>query len=101
MFAIAPLTVWFFKYKWKFLSNLGDILSAKKSLVGYIPDAHTYKNLPEIKPGILNPSILFAEIKLDKEKKSRLNMLYAKDYRILNDMEILAKGWKNLDKTSQ
>ena len=81
-----------------FLSNLVNILVSKKSVVGYVPEAHTYKNLPEIKPGILNPSILFAEIKLDKEKKSRLNMLYAKDYRILNDMEILAKGFKNLDK---
>ncbi len=98
MLLTSPLTIWLFKNKINYLSNLVNILVGKESLVGYIPDAHTFKNLPEIKSGVLNPSYLFKEIKLDAEKKSRLNMLYAKDYRILTDIEILLKGFRNLDK---
>jgi hypothetical protein len=41
---------------------------------------------------------LFPELSLDEEKMIRLNMLYAKDYSISTDTEILFKGWRNLDR---
>ncbi|MCF6332421.1 MAG: glycosyltransferase family 2 protein [Draconibacterium sp.] len=94
----SPIFIWFFKQKSKFFSNIINVLAGKKSWIGYIPEQNTFENLPPLKDGVLHPGDLFAELKLDNEKHARLNMLYAKDYSLLTDAEILFKGWKNLDR---
>ncbi len=94
----TPVLVWFFSNKSRFIKNTWHVFVGKKSWIGYLPEIDTYLNLPELKPGVINPSALFEELALDTEKKSQLNMLYAKDYSILTDTEILWKGWRNLDK---
>jgi len=95
---ISPLFVWFFKNRFNLISNIIEVLMGKKSWIGYIPEQNTFENLPHLKTGILNPGDLFLELKLDVEKLSRLNVLYAKDYSILSDIEILFKCWKCLDR---
>jgi GT2 family glycosyltransferase len=97
LMVFSPIALWFFKNKSSFMSNVFNVLIGKKSWVGYIPETGLFENLPVLKDGVLNPADLFAELKLDQEKKSQLNMLYAKDYSISNDFEILLKGWKKLD----
>ncbi len=95
---ISPIFLWFFSKKGSFISNLFKVISGKLSWIGYASEAGTFESLPEIKKGILHPADLFPEIRLDKEKITRLNMLYAKDYLILTDAEILLKAWKKLDR---
>ncbi|HSH19371.1 MAG TPA: hypothetical protein VLA03_02905, partial [Draconibacterium sp.] len=102
-FAIAliftsPLSMWLFNNKKTFFNNLFGVLSAKNSWIGYVPNQKTYGNLPILKPGILNPGDLFTELSFDEEKVIRLNMLYAKDFSIFVDSEIIFKSWKNLDR---
>ncbi len=94
---LSPAIIWFFKHKSKLFLNIFNVLSSKKSWIGYIPEKGTLENLPQLKIGILNPGDLFSELNLDTEKQSQLNMLYAKDYSLLTDAEILFKGWRNLD----
>jgi len=95
---LSPETIWFFKNKNRFLKNCFNVLSGKKSWIGYIPNQQTFSNLPVLKSGVLNPGDLFPELALDEEKTMRLNMLYAKDYSISTDTEILFKGWRKLDR---
>lgn len=95
---LSPLLIWFIKNKPGFINNIFRVLIGNKSWIGYIPEHSTFENLPHLKPGILNPADIFAELKLDTEKHTQLNMLYAKDYSLLTDTEILFKGWKNLDR---
>jgi len=95
---LSPETIWFFKKKNRFLKNCFNVLSGKKSWIGYIPNQQTFSNLPVLKSGVLNPGDLFPELALDEEKTMRLNMLYAKDYSISTDTEILFKGWRKLDR---
>lgn len=94
----VPVTIWFFRKKRRFISNIFSVLTGKRSWVGYIPTQNSKFNLPAIKPAILNPGELFPELSLDLDKIIRLNMLYARDYNIANDAEILFKGWRNLDR---
>ena len=94
----VPVTLWLFRKKRRFISNIFSVLTGKRSWVGYIPTLNSKFNLPAIKPAILNPGELFPELSLDLDKITRLNMLYAKDYNIANDAEILFKGWRNLDR---
>ncbi|MCK3684398.1 glycosyltransferase [Maribellus sp. YY47] len=94
----SPLLVWFFENKSRFLSNIFSVLTAKKSWIGYLPEKGTFEHLPALKGGVLNPGDLFPELRPDPEKFTRLNMLYAKDYRLVTDAEILYKSWKKLDR---
>jgi hypothetical protein len=96
-----PVTIWFFKRKNQFIKNIFNVLAGKISWIGYIPREKSKGNLPDIKQGILNPGDLFTEFTLTEEKVMRLNMLYAKDYSLSTDSEILLKAWKNLDKKPQ
>ena len=95
---LSPVAVWFFKNKKLFLKNSFNVLSGTKSWIGYIPNQQTIENLPMLKTGVLHPGDLFPELLLDEGKMTRLNMLYAKDYSISTDTEILFKGWRNLDR---
>ncbi len=94
----SPLLVWFFKNKKNLFSNISGVLSAKNSWVGYILNEGTFETLPKIKPGILNPGDMFSEISIDTKKQSQLNILYARNYSLLTDAEIVFKGWRNLDR---
>jgi hypothetical protein len=95
---LSPVLIWFFSNKSRFFKNIFSILKGKNSWIGYLPNQKTTNNLPALKPAILHPGDLFPEITLDEEKMTRLNMLYAKDYSISTDAEILFKGWRNLDR---
>ena len=92
-----PLNFLFLKRKASYISNILNVLTGKKSWIGYISEKSTFEHLPNLKPGVLTPAHLFTEINLDKEKINQLNMLYAKDYSLLNDAQIITKGWRNLD----
>jgi GT2 family glycosyltransferase len=94
----SPIILWFFRNKKCFIINIFSVLTGGKSWIGYIPNLKNSSNLPDLKPGVLNPGDLFPELSLDGEKIIRLNMLYAKDYSISTDMEILLKGWRTLDR---
>ena len=93
MLVLSPLLIWRVKTKLSFLRSIPDVLSGKKSWVGYC--AGTPNNLPSIKKGILSPASLFPE-NLPQKKKDELNIVYAKDYRLMNDLEIVLKAWKNI-----
>ncbi|HSM49666.1 MAG TPA: hypothetical protein VK872_17730, partial [Draconibacterium sp.] len=95
---LSPALLWFYNQKLNFINNIFSVLWGKKSWIGYIPNQKTTNNLPVLKPGILHPGDLFPELSLDDEKVIRLNMLYAKDYSISTDTEILFKGWRNLER---
>ncbi len=95
---LSPVIVWFFKNKANLFSNIFGVLTAKKSWVGYILNDGTFESLPKIKPGVLNPGDMFAEISIDKKKETQLNILYARNYSLLTDAEIILKGWQNLDR---
>jgi GT2 family glycosyltransferase len=94
----SPLLIWFFQKKSSFIGNVFQTLTGKKTWVGYISGAENNTMLPKLKPAVLNPGDMFPDTKLNAEKKTQLNVLYAKDYSILTDAEIVFKGWKNLDR---
>ncbi len=98
LLVLSPLIFWFFKQKSQFFSNAVNVLVGKKTWIAYLPEKGSFENLPELKNGVLNPGDMFSNLSLDADKKAQLNMLYAKDYSLLTDAEILFKSWKNLDR---
>ena len=94
--ALSPLLVFLQHNPGRFFSNIFSVLGAKKSWVGYSSTAQALNTLPKIRPGILSPIDGLQQHSLDEHTISRLNTLYAKDYRAYADLRIVWKGWRNL-----
>jgi len=95
LFLFSPVFIWFVGNKSGFYRNVFEVFSGRKSWVGYCDGSQNH--LPAIKKGILSPDSIFSEALPDK-KKDELNMVYAKNYRLINDLEIVVKAWKNIGK---
>ncbi len=96
--ALSPFLVWFFSKKGRFLKHSRQVLAGKKSWVGYVEPSENQSELPTLKPGILSPADIFENPTSDISKSNRLNVLYARNYSVFTDAEILMKGWRNLGK---
>ncbi len=95
LLVLSPFAVWFVPNKPGFFRSIFEVLSGQKSWVGYCSGSQNH--LPTIKNGVLSPASIFSEA-IPEKKKDELNMVYAKNYRLVNDLEIVAKGWKNIGK---
>lgn len=81
-----------------FLQNIFRVLGGKSSWVGYhyLSESGSGDNLPPIRPGVLTPLDSLKNQHLDPSTINRLNGLYAKDYRVYADLNIIRLGFKNL-----
>jgi len=93
---LYPILFFFVKNKIGFIKNIFQVLFAKKSWVGYQENNIAITNLPKIKKGVLSPVDSLNLQQVDEPTMERLNFLYAKDYEVINDLEIIWKGRRNL-----
>lgn len=91
-----PFAIIFVEEKSTFLSNIWQVLSGKKTWVGYAKIEKDAKyNLPKIKPCVVS---VFEENNT-KEKgliAERLNLQYAKNYSVEDDLILFFKNFKKL-----
>jgi len=80
---------WFVKKPLIFLGNCFRVMFGGYSWVGYCPsDVVDGQRLPEIKRGIYNTaSVIGGDI--DNDTQEKLNVMYARDYTVLKDFNIL------------
>lgn len=91
LLTLFPVMVFIVKNIPGFFRNIFLVLIAQRSWVGYHKNTEVSK-LPSIHKGILTPADAFHNKNLDDEMIQRLNMIYARDYKIMNDLNILIKG---------
>lgn len=96
--ALAPLIVWFMKSPLGLIRNILFVLIRKRTWVGYVKGLNADQNfhLPKIANSVLNPLDGLEAGQPDEDGLLRLNMMYAKDYRVSNDLNIIIKGFRNL-----
>ncbi|MCD4737242.1 MAG: glycosyltransferase family 2 protein [Bacteroidales bacterium] len=93
---VFPLAAILTKNPVGFVINLFSVLFGRRSWVGYETILQRDQNkLPKIKPGVLNPTDIFKGQNLSSETIGRLNLLYARDYKVINDLNIIFKGFRN------
>jgi GT2 family glycosyltransferase len=93
----GPILIFFQKTPEKFLLNVFSVLSGQKSWIGYTSaPVKENGNLPSLRKGVLSPASIIDNAAAEPETIRRLNMIYAKDYRALNDLHILWKNIRNL-----
>ena len=77
--------------------RLFSVLFGFKSWVGYDQSAYfTEEKLPSIKKGILFPKDAFPDKEISVDISAKLNLMYAQDYKLKNDLQILLKACKDL-----
>lgn len=95
---LTPIFIWFYRSKARYLKNLWLVLIGQKSLVGYSIDLkNQLLKLPKIKEGILTPTEN-EKTEIENSLSAKLNLIYARDYSIFTDLQILVTNWKKLDR---
>ena len=95
----SPFILIFTKNSFRFINNSLHVLFGFKSWVGYYIGLNIETgNLPRIKTGILSPLDYVKNKDHSITYLNSLNVLYAKNYSILNDFNILIKGFNQIDR---
>ena len=92
-----PMSVWFVKRKSMFFRNIIMVLSGQKSWVGYSPliNKNDYP-LPYLRKGVLFSTDTLQLEQYNDEIIYQVNNMYAHDYKINTDLQIMLKAFKHL-----
>ncbi len=97
MIVLLPVNLFIQKKPLQFLKNIWEVVTLKKSWVGYINTTIDNQHLPKIKKGILNPADgLKNSVLLDEHTSKRLNLLYAKHYQLDKDLVLMWRAYRRL-----
>jgi hypothetical protein len=65
--------------------------------VGYLEAGRQNQpDLPRLKKGILNPGIHLPPDVLTSKRIKEINVVYAKDYKVFNDLLIVARNFRKI-----
>jgi GT2 family glycosyltransferase len=93
---LFPFFMWIVKQPFGFLRNIFAVMAGAKTWVGYAPVDRETVHLPRIKPGVLSPVDAMKTGIPDADTRNKLNMLYARDYSIQKDVNILWMAFRHL-----
>jgi GT2 family glycosyltransferase len=93
---LLPVDIWFVERKGEFVRNLFAVLGGKKSWVGLRPESHSGDG--SLRPGVLHPADAYPGFAFSDEMLARAEELYVRDYRVWNDVTIVARGFRHLGK---
>jgi GT2 family glycosyltransferase len=96
LLASFPLTFFVTGHPLNYLRNIFKVLFGLKSITGYYPVDQHFHKLPDIRKGIIYPTDGLDMQNPDPQAIDRLNMLYARDYRLGNEFRLLYKGFRHL-----
>jgi len=96
---LYPVAMFIVKRPIGLLVNIFAVIFGCKSWVGYNPSVESDIHLPDIRKGVLTPADAFRNKEIPEEARSRLNIVYARDYRIANDFNIIIKGFRETGRT--
>lgn len=96
LLASFPITMFITGHPISYLQNILKVFFGSKSISGYYPMDQSEHKLPAIRKGILYPTDVMKYQNIDDKAIGRLNMLYARDYRISNEFRLLYKGFRHL-----
>jgi len=93
---VSPVLVFIMRKPAGFVKNIFCVLFARKSWVGFYPQSIDENHLPKIKKGVLTPLDGMKIRMQDEETRSNLNMLYARDYNVWKDLNIVLFAFRDL-----
>ena len=95
MVLLSPLLIWIFKHRIRFIHNCFNVLTGKKTWIGYLSNDPKITDLPSIRPCVISSDE--NSIGSDNEKNHKLNFLYAAEYTPWEDVKTLITTFSRLD----
>jgi len=92
---LSPVLIFFMHDKKGFFQNIFSVLTGTKSWVGCKPTAQKQEFIDLIKPGVLSP-VDGMKGPVNDEITRKLNLLYIRDYSLLQDLNLILLGFRNL-----
>jgi len=97
LLGIFPFAVLVIKNRLQFVSNWLSVIKGACSWVGFSQFTRTnHEQFSTIKKGILNPSDRIVNHSKEETEFEKLDLIYAKDYQIIYDIQIIWKGFQDL-----
>jgi GT2 family glycosyltransferase len=97
LLAGSPILLFLVKSPVGMFRNIFTVFFGAASWVGYFQSmGGNHPGLPRIRPGVLTPFDLQIRTDLNSKADEQVNLLYAKDYRIIHDLKIIIKGFSQL-----
>jgi GT2 family glycosyltransferase len=94
---ISPILLLFVKNRSGFIRNILNVLTGIHSWVGYFRSiGGDHPGLPVIRPGVLTPMDGNRFLATEDGMAEKINLNYAKDFRIINDLNIIVKNLREL-----
>ncbi len=94
-----PLLLFLEKQPMGFLENIFKVLFGSMSWVGYALAEGVSIRLPEIKSGVLSPADGMKAGVIDRDTLQKLNVLYARDYSIQKDLNLILSSFRKLGRS--
>ena len=95
-FVFSPVILFIEKNKINYLKNCILVLIGKRSWVGYAATETSQQKLPLIKKGVLTPLDALSSAPVNSTTIDKLNLVYAKDYKPVTDLNIIFKNFRKL-----
>lgn len=93
---LSPILIFIVKKPLHLFADIFNVMLGRKSWVGYYTEKpEYYVNLPKIKRGVLSPMNAISKTAV-AVNPAEINLLYAKNYIINNDINIILRGIKYL-----
>ncbi len=95
--ALLPLMIFMVYHPLGYIRNIFMVMLGQRSWVGYERESgEEHERLPHIRRGILSPLDAFRGKDISEEIRQRLSMIYARDYSINTDLNIILKGIRSM-----
>lgn len=100
LFVFSPVLIFYIQNPLNFFKNIFWVIIGENSWIGYAPNENLNRKqkLPKIKKGIISQLETIKDRNISPEAIERMNMLYAKDYKIYHDVKIMFNSFKYLGK---
>ena len=90
-----PVLFWLYRRPIGAIRNAWQVLIGRRTWVGYAA-ARPDDQLPALRPGVFTPQDALRLRVKDPITLARLDLLYAKDYRATQDLDLLRRNWRSL-----
>lgn len=94
---LLPVTIFLVKKKTSFVRNIFQVILGEKTWVGITTARMAHgQDLPELRTGVIEPVTGEGVQDPDEDTVRDINMIYLKDYRVMNDIRIMIRAFKYL-----
>ena len=93
---LSPVLIFVCKSHIFIIKEFMLVLFSKRTFVGYNQKDEKYKELPKLRKSLLTAADNIKAINLDSQTIHRLNLMYANNYTIKNDIDIIFKNLKKI-----